>query len=139
MREIMLILHFVGLVMGLGTSFAHAFLSIVTSKMTEDETTKFRLQSLVLSKMGNIGIILLVVSGLYLITPYWKTLPSNPLLMLKLALVAVVITLIILINTRAKKARKGDPIFHLERMEKMGKFTLMVGLAIVVIAVSIFH
>lgn len=139
MREIMLILHFIGLVMGLGTSFAHAFLSIVTSKMTEDESTTFRLQSLVLSKMGNIGIVLLVVSGLYLITPYWKTLPSNPLLILKLALVAILIILIALINWRAKKARIGDPIFHLERMEKMGKLTLLIGLAIVVIAVSIFH
>jgi len=135
----MLILHFIGLVMGLGTSFAHAFLSIVTSKMTEDESTTFRLQSLVLSKMGNIGIVLLVVSGLYLITPYWKTLPSNPLLILKLALVAILIILIALINWRAKKARIGDPIFHLERMEKMGKLTLLIGLAIVVIAVSIFH
>lgn len=139
MREIMLILHFVGLVMGLGTSFAHAFLSIVISKMAEDESTTFRLQSLVLSKMGNIGIVLLVVSGLYLITPYWKTLPSNPLLMLKLALVAILIILIALINWRAKKAHIGDPEFHLERMEKMGKITLLIGLAIVVIAVSIFH
>ncbi len=41
MREVMLILHFIGLTMGLGTSFAHAFLGIITSKMPADEATNF--------------------------------------------------------------------------------------------------
>ena len=78
MREVMLILHFIGLTMGLGTGFAHAFLGIVISKMQPDEATKFRLHSLVLGKMGFIGIVLLIFSGLYLMTPYWKVLPSTP-------------------------------------------------------------
>ena len=51
MREPMLILHFIGLVMGVGTSFAHAFLSQVTSKMTAEEATKFQVHSLVLGRM----------------------------------------------------------------------------------------
>ena len=67
----MLILHFIGLAMGLGTTFAHAFLGMAVSKMTSEEAIKFRLHSLVLSKMGNIGIVLLIFSGLYLITPFW--------------------------------------------------------------------
>ena len=67
MREVMLILHFIGLTMGLGTSFAHAFLGIATAKMSAEEIIKFRLHTMVLSKMGNIGIILLVISGLYLL------------------------------------------------------------------------
>lgn len=56
MRETMLILHFLGLTMGLGTSFAHAFLSIATSKMQEEEARRFQLHALVLSKMGHVGL-----------------------------------------------------------------------------------
>jgi hypothetical protein len=55
MRETMLILHFIGLSMGLGTSFAHAFLGMATSKMSPDEVVKFRVHSLVLSNMGKCG------------------------------------------------------------------------------------
>lgn len=32
MRDIMLIVHFLGLVMGLGTSLAHAFLGVATAE-----------------------------------------------------------------------------------------------------------
>ena len=139
MREVMLILHFIGLTMGLGTSFAHAFLGIATSKMSTDEATKFRLHSLVLSRMGNIGITLLVISGLYLITPYWAILPSSPLLILKLTLVVILVVLITLINLFTKKAKNGDAEGHLKKMERLGKMTLIFGLVIVILAVYIFH
>ena len=135
----MLILHFIGLTMGLGTSFAHAFLGIATSKMSADEATKYRLHSLVLGKMGYIGIALLIFSGLYLITPYWKILPSMPLLILKLVMVIILVLLITLINLSAKKAIKGDAEVQLKKMEKFGKMTLIIGLTIVILAVSIFH
>ncbi|MEQ9375976.1 MAG: hypothetical protein RIG68_12405 [Imperialibacter sp.] len=139
MRELMLILHFIGLTMGLGTSFAHAFLSIATSKMSADEATKFRMHSMVLSRMGHIGLGLLIISGLYLITPYWAILPSSPLLMLKLALVVVLLVLLTLISSLTRKAGKGDAELQLKKMEQVGKMTLLCGLAIVVLAVYIFH
>lgn len=139
MRETMLILHFIGLSMGLGTGFAHAFLGSITSKMTAEEATKLRLQSLVLSKMGNIGIILLLISGLYLATPYWTTLTSLPLLMTKFALVVILIILIFLINLAGKKAINGDAEAQFKKMEVLGKMTLVVALAIVIVAVNVFH
>ncbi|MES1218455.1 MAG: hypothetical protein ABUT20_23310 [Bacteroidota bacterium] len=139
MREVMLVLHFIGLTMGLGTGFAHAFLGSITSKMTADEAIKFRLHSLVLSKMGHIGITLLIISGLYLITPYWKVLPAMPLLIVKLSLVAILIILISLIGIAAKKAKNGDAAVQLKKMETLGKLTLITGIAIVIVAVNIFH
>ena len=139
MRELMLILHFLGLTMGLGTGFAHAFLGSTASKMSNEEATKFRLQSLVLSNMGHIGIALLIVSGLYLITPYWKTLSSMPLLITKLSLVAILVVLITLISLSSKRAKKGNAEMEIKKMEKLGKITMVVGLAIVILAVNIFH
>jgi uncharacterized membrane protein len=140
MREVMLILHFIGLTMGLGTGFAHAFLGSITPKMAAGEATKFRLHSLVLSKMGNAGIVLLLISGTYLLIPYWPMFPSLPLLVAKLILVIILIVLIALINVFGRKAMKGDDTEgQFKKMEKLGKMTLLIGLAIVILAVNVFH
>jgi uncharacterized membrane protein len=139
MREVMLILHFIGLAMGMGTGFAHAFLGAATTKMSNEEATKFRLNTLVLGKMGHIGIALLLISGFYLITPYWKVLTSTPLLMVKLALVLVLIVLIAMINIAGKRAMNGDAERQFKKMKTMGKLTLIISLGIVIVAVNIFH
>ena len=135
----MLIIHFIGLTMGLGTAFAHAFLGVAASKMTAEEATKFRLHSMVLGKMGNTGLTFLIISGLYLITPYWKLLPSMPLLILKLALVVVLGALISILNSYGKKAIKGDANVYFKKIEPIGKATLLIGLLIIILAVCIFH
>ncbi|MBS1752830.1 MAG: hypothetical protein KF741_11430 [Ferruginibacter sp.] len=139
MRDIMLILHFIGLVMGLGTSFAHAFLGMAASKMSNDEATRFRMHAHVLSRMGYIGITLLIISGLYLITPYWPILTSTPLLILKLILVLLLVVLIILLSITAKKAKVGNTEAELKKMEIFGKMTFIVGLIILGLAVYVFH
>ncbi len=139
MRETMLVLHFIGLTMGLGTSFAHLFLGIASSGMQPEEATKFRVKTLALTRMGHIGLVLLLVSGLYLITPYWKVLPSMPLLIAKLVLVSLLIALIAIISIKAKKAVKGDTAVEMKKIEPLGKLTFIIGLAIVILAVLIFR
>ena len=138
MRDIMLITHFIGLTMGLGTSFAHMFLGMAAEKMTPEEAGKFRLHTLVLGRMGHIGLGLLIVSGLYLITPYWSTLPENPLLILKLTLVVLLIVLIALISSKTRKAKAGDPS-QFKQVAPLGKMTLVTALVIVIVAVFVFH
>jgi len=139
MRELMLFLHFIGLAMGLGTSFGHAFLASVTSKMTPEESTKFRLHTLALGRMGHVGITLLIVSGLYLLTPYWKTFSSMPLLMLKLVLVIALVIIIVLLGRLSKKALTGDADLQLQKMAKLGKMTMLIALVIVGLAIYIFR
>jgi uncharacterized membrane protein len=89
--------------------------------------------------MGHIGIALLLISGFYLITPYWKVLPSTPLLIVKLSLVLILIVLIALINIAGKKAKNGDAVRQFKRMKNMGKLTLLITIGIVIVAVNIFH
>src|SRR5687768_13768134 len=139
MREIMLIAHFLGLAMGLGTSFAFMFLGIASSKMEKTEGQKFMVNTFALSLMGHTGIFLLIVSGLYLITPYWKILPSMPLLITKLVLVFILAALIGIITSKARKAKKGDAEKYLKQIEPLGKLSLLIGLTIVGLAVFVFH
>ena len=138
MRDALLIFHFLGLAMGLGTSLAFMFFGIAASKMEKNEAMKFTLNTFALSRMGHIGITLLVLSGIGLMTPYWRSLTEMPLLMVKLFLVLVLAGLIGMISARAKKAQAGDTEKHLAAIAAFGKISLLTGIIIVVLAVLIF-
>ena len=139
MRDVFLIIHLIGLAMGVGSSMAFMFLGIASSKMEKNEARQFTLNSLALSRMGHIGLALLVFSGLYLMTPYWATLTAMPLMMLKLGGVVLLTLLIGLSSVIGKKAKQGDADVHLSKLNKVGKLSLLTALTIVVLAVLVFH
>ncbi|MCB0545212.1 MAG: hypothetical protein KDC61_08755 [Saprospiraceae bacterium] len=139
MKEVMLILHFIGLAMGLGTSLAFMFLGMASAKMEEAEARTFRMNTLALAKMGHIGLTLLVLTGLYLITPYWSVLGEMPLLIAKLVLVLVLGALIGIISATIKKVKNGVPGADISKVEPLGKLSLLTGLLIVILAVLSFH
>jgi len=138
MRTAMLIMHFLGLVMGLGTSFAFLFLGIAGAKMEKEERKKFTLNTFAMGTMGHIGLTLLIVSGLYLITPYWSNLASMPLLIAKLILVLTLTMGVVLAAIYSRRAKKGDTEANLKKVKSLGQVTLLSGIAIVVLAVLIF-
>ncbi|MFD2909025.1 hypothetical protein ACFSX9_09770 [Flavobacterium ardleyense] len=139
MKDTMLIVHFIGLAMGLGTSFAHAFLGKTISKLEQSEAAKFRVQIKGLSQMGTTGIIVLIVSGIYLLIPYWSIINTLPLLILKLVLFTVLVILIVLINRTARKNLINHNDVNLKRIGILGQLTLIISIVIVIIAVHIFH
>lgn len=139
MRDLMLIIHFIGLAMALGTGFANLFLGMVASKLEPAEKGSFMSKTLILGRMGHIGLVLLILSGFYLMTPYWSALSNMPLLIVKLILVAllvILVTIIILIVRKSKK--EGNPAL-LAKIKPFGIINFLLGVAIVVLAVLIFH
>jgi putative copper export protein len=139
MREFMLIIHFIGLAMGVGGSFSLLILRLSTSKMEHKEALKFKLNSFALSKLVHTGLLLLVVSGIYLIIPYWQVLLSLPLLIVKLILVIILLIIVIIIRSKVKKAKLGDAKRHLPKVALLGKIALGLGLTIIVLAVYVFR
>ena len=135
----MLIIHFLGLAMGLGTSFAFLFLGRASSKLEPAERAKFMFTASSVSTMGNIGLGLLFISGGYLMTPYWKTLGDNPMLIAKLSLFVILGALIGMMSARMRRAKANQDAAALGGVAKMGPITLLVTLTIVVLAVYIFH
>lgn len=135
----MLIIHLTGLTMGIGTSFAHMFLGMAASKMDKEEALKFNLNTIAVSRMGHIGITLLILSGLYLIIPYWPKLSDYPFLIAKLLLVLVLVILISIISVYARKARNGEAEKYLKKIRMLGPVSLLTGLTIVTLAVLNFH
>jgi uncharacterized membrane protein len=139
MRDTMLIIHFIGLAMGLGTSIGFMILGISGSKMEENKLKQFVVDVLPLGKMGQLGLVLLIISGGYLMTPHWSQLGEMPLLIVKLCLVVVLAIVILLIASAGKKAKNGAVDAYLKKVPVLGRVSLLVALAIVVLAVMVFH
>jgi uncharacterized membrane protein len=106
--------------------------------MEKEERVKFALNSFALSRMGHIGLTMLIISGLYLITPFWASLASRPLLIAKLILVLTLIVSVSFATVYAQRAKKGDTLTNLKKIAALGKLSLLSGMAIVVLAVLIF-
>ena len=135
----MLIVHFLGLAMGLGASFAFMFLGIAGSKMDKEEGKKLALNTFAIGRMGRIGLAMLIISGLYLITPFWGSLSAMPMLIAKLILVLVLTITVILLSFYSKRAKKGDTDANLKKIANLGKVSLLSGITIVLLAVLIFQ
>ena len=139
MWDLMLIIHFIGLAMAVGTGFANLFLGVAASKLEPAEKGSFMSKTMILGRMGQIGLGLLVLSGLYLITPYWEVLGMMPLLIAKLILVALLLISVSLILFIVRKSKKrGNPAL-LAKIKPIGMLNFLLGLTIVVLAVLIFH
>jgi hypothetical protein len=139
MRDLMLIIHFIGLAMALGTGFANLFLGMVASKLEPAERGSFMSKTLILGRMGQIGLGLLLLSGFYLATPYWQVLGEMPTLIIKLILVAlllILVSIILLIVSKAKK--QGNPAL-LAKIKPLGILNFLLGITIVIFAVLTFH
>ena len=139
MRDIAVTIHFIGLAMGIGTSIGFMIIGIASSKMPKEEGTRFYVNSLVLGRMGQIGLALLILSGLYLTEGFWDALLENNYFIAKLVLVAVLAVLISIITINTNKAKMENPEKYLTKARPFGMLALLVGIAIIVLAVEVFH
>ena len=88
--------------------------------------------------MGHIGLTMLIVSGLYLITPFWASLAAMPMLIAKLILVLTLTVSVILATLYSRRAKRGDTEANLKKIAVLGKVSVLSGFAIVILAVLIF-
>jgi hypothetical protein len=139
MRDVVLFIHFLGLILGMGAGFASLFIGIANKKISKEEGPAFMLKLRVLGYMGLTGIILLILSGGYLASPYWAIIGSMPLLITKLSLVLVLLILVLLMDMQWRRAVKNGGGPALQALPKLGRLALPVGILIVLFAVLQFH
>jgi uncharacterized membrane protein len=139
MRDAMLFVHFLGLAFGVGSGFASLFLGVSNRHLSREELPKFMLKLRSLGYMGLTGIILLIVSGGYLATPYWSTLGAMPFFIAKLSLVVVLLIIVIIMDIRWRRALKNNGGPDLAAIPKLGRLAFPVGILILLFAVLQFH
>jgi uncharacterized membrane protein len=139
MYLVLLIIHFLGLAMGVGTSFAMLTLGIASKNMEPAERGKFMMRASVLGKNGSIGFTLLILSGLGMgfMRGFGNVFAwGGGAFHAKLTLVVIMAGLIGYLQVLMKRAREsGTPN---PTIPKVGAALLVLGIGVVTCAVLAF-
>ncbi len=138
--EALLILHFLGLAAGLGTSFFMAGLGIRTARMpTEDGARVMAAGSSVSGLLSGLSLLLLWGTGIALIAIYDGLAAAGGVLFhIKVGLVALLTLSVGLIHRQSARMRRGTAAPDTKVIERLGMAVLILGVAIVVLAVLAF-
>ena len=137
----LLFLHFIGLALGVGTSFAMLRLGAAAQELPAEERGKFMLRAGVLSKNGSAGLGLLILTGLGMFIlrgPSAVMAWGGGWFHLKLTLVVILIGFFGYMQVVMKKVRLagGGPL--MAKLPKLGAVMLVLSVAIVLSAVAAF-
>jgi uncharacterized membrane protein len=141
MYETLLILHFIGLALGVGASFAMLTLGIAGASLEPAERGKFMLRVSLLSKNGSIGLALLILSGLGIL--FYRGVGNvmqwgGGAFHAKLTLVLVLCGLVGYMQVTLKKARQTGAPELMARLRTLGRVGLVLSVSIVICAVIAF-
>jgi uncharacterized membrane protein len=140
MRDIMLIIHFIGLTLGIGAGVAGVFMSLITTKLPKEDAIKVNQTNLSLIFLAKTGLVILIVSGFALMTPYWSVFKSlAPWFHLKLTLVFILLINMVFMVIFANKAKKQEGLAYLPKVKWLGRFSVLLGFMIIISAVKTFH
>ncbi len=139
MRDVMLIIHILSVAIFIGAAISGFMLKRVSNKFEEDLFIKFNTALLTLNYLGKTGLTLLIITGGYLMTPYWSVLSTMPLLMTKLALVILLLVLLVIISIKAKKAKKQQQLQTFNKLVPLQNLNLTISIIVLILAVLVFH
>jgi hypothetical protein len=139
---VLLMIHFLGLALGVGTSFAMLRLGMASRDLEPAERAKFMIRASAVSKNGGIGVGLLVLSGLgmlFMRGPASVFATGGPAFHVKLTLVVILAGVLGYSQVLTKRAREAGGGPALAALPKVGAALLFLSVAIVVAAVIAFQ
>lgn len=139
---VLLMLHFLGLAIGVGASFASFTLRRASANLPEAERTGFMLRALSVAKNGSYGLLLLLVSGLamfFMRGPGAVMAAGGPALHAKLTLVVILCGVVGYSQALGKRAREAGGGAALRKLPAVSNAILLLGIAIVISAVIAFQ
>lgn len=139
LNKILLMLHFLGLAMGLAVPFANIALAGLMAKAAPPEKMILGRFPFAMSKVGKIGLTLLWVTGVAMVFTRWKGFGNLPSMFhWKLTAVILLTITIGIISMLEVKAKKGDAAV-IARIQVVGKIAMALGILAVVFAVLTFN
>jgi uncharacterized membrane protein len=142
MQDLFLVFHFLGLALGVGTSFAMMRLGVALKSATPEERGQVMKYAMSLSKNGSLGLTFLIVTGLCMLFTRGVTTvfaSGGVVFHVKLTLVLILVGLFGYSQVMIKRIREKQDRAAMATMEKLGPAMLLTGLGIVVSAVLAFH
>ena len=135
----MLIFHFLGLVMSLGSMVAFLVMRRSCSKVSSTESDYLLQNVRRFLRMSHIGLGIMLITGGYLMTPYWSALAEMPLLHIKFTIFALWYGTLIALSIYTKKAAKSQIKLCNPRIGFLSIVSILFGILAVVLAVSQFQ
>ena len=138
LRIILLILHFVGLGMGLSVTFGNiVMMGLITSAAGPEKPVLARFPPAI-SKVGQIGLGLLWVTGATMAYTKWSGIGSMPWTFdVKLTAVVLLTLLVVYITQLEKRIHRGDAAAAAQ-IQTIGKITSVCALTAIIFAVLTF-
>ena len=139
MKQILLLLHFLGLISGTGAGLAVYVIGMLAGRFDPACRRDVLIHLFPLRYLSYFGLLLLILSGGMMISPYWPGIAGNHWLVAKLALVFVLVALAAIgaYQMHRIKLGKGESAFKM--LGLAGKLSLVASLAVVLCAVYSFH
>lgn len=137
MYKTLLIIHFIGLAAGLGTSMFMSVLGMTMRGASGMEQGMVNLRAFKAAMLGEIGLTLLILSGLGLVGLNHGYLQA-PLFWSKMVVVAVLAIFLFLLRRTGGRISRGE-LDLAKRMPVLGGIVLLLGLTAMVLAVLAFE
>src|SRR5689334_21775191 len=137
--QLLLILHFLGLAMGFSVSFAGMVMGAMIARAKPEERPVLGRFLPMMSRVGDIGLVLLWGSGLSLLFWKWGGFANTPpTFHAKITLVVALTLLVGYIHALQARIKRGDSAVQ-GRIETAGKVAFLLAVSIVVLAVLSFN
>lgn len=135
----LLVLHFLGLAMGFAAGFGHMVMAGLMAKATPDERRALAKFPPAIARVGDVGLVLLWLTGLTLVFQKWGGFGEMPGLFHAKLTTVVLMTLVIgFVHSQAKKVAAGDA-GAIARTEVAGKVIFVLAVTTVALAVWTFN
>jgi hypothetical protein len=137
--RVLVVLHFMGLAMGFSSGFGNMVMAGLIAKASPDDRRVLSRFPPAIARVGDVGLVLLWLTGLVLVFMKWGGFGALPgLFHAKLTGVVVMTLLIGFIHSQAKGVAAGDPA-AMARTQVAGKAVFAVAVLVVILAVWTFN
>ena len=136
--QTLMVVHFLGLAMGLSTGFANMVMAGLIDKAAAPEKAILGRFPPAMSRIGAIGLTLLWISGISIVMTRYGTFSILPQpFIVKLAAVVLLTLAVIYINILMPKAQRGDAA-AMARIRTLGMLTGPLAIIAIIFAVITF-
>ncbi len=139
MRDILLLAHFTGLIIGAGSAFALFVIGYLAAGFDAAYKRPVLLKLFPLRYISYVGLLLLITSGGLLISPFWPVPEIRAVVVTKLVFVGIIAALSVFGAYQMHRARRSADNNAFKLLSLAGKLSFASSLAVVTCAVYAFH
>lgn len=135
----MLVFHFLGLALSLGSMVTFLLMRRRCSKVTNSESEVLLYSTKSILRLSHIGLGTMFITGGALMTPYWSNLAHMPLLHIKFTIFFLWYATLIALSVYTKKAWRNELRLCNPRIGFLSYISVLLGLMTISVAVMQFN